>query len=262
MAGHTLLRGYPDRDASETTLDFVSDAVAGIYIAFATIAALHYRRRTGKGQFVDIGMVEGVASLLPQALMDYFVNKRVQKTLGNRDPYMAPQGAYPCRGKDRWIAISIYKEEQWIALCALMGNQELAKDPKFNSREKRLQHHDELDEIIERWTSQQELFELFHRLQNDGIPAGPIMNEADAYADPQLKNRGFFEKVTQADCGTHFYPGMLWNMSETQGFIRQPPCLLGEHNEYVYRQVLGVSDDEYAELEAEGHIGTEYAADV
>lgn len=261
MAGHALLRGYPD-DPSNTTLVFMSDAVAGIYIAFSTVAALHYRNRTGKGQFIDICQVEGVASVLPQAYMDFIMNKRSQGTLGNRDPYMAPQGAYRCRGNDRWIAVSICTEEQWQALCKLMENPDLASDSRFDSREKRLKNHDELDEKIEEWTSQQDCLELFPVLQKAGIPAGPLMSEADAFADPQLDHRGFFEKVTQEDCGTHLYPGMLWKMSETPGAIRLPPCRLGEHNEYVYKQVLGISNEEYAQLETEGHIGTDYADDM
>ena len=99
---------------------------------------------------------------------------------------------------------------------------------------------------------------LMGLLQDEGVPAGPVMNERDCYSDPHLKEREFFQELTQVDCGTHLYPGIQWKMTKTPNKIRRSPCLLGEHNEYVYKQVISVSDEEYAELERTGHIGMDF----
>ena len=115
-----------------------------------------------------------------------------------------------------------------------------------------------MDRHIADWTRGHRDYDLMHLLQKEGVAAGPSMDERDCYADPHVKERGFFEEVTQADCGTHLYPGMLWKLSKTPAKINRPPCRLGEHNEYIYKELLKVSDEEYAELEREGHIGMDY----
>jgi crotonobetainyl-CoA:carnitine CoA-transferase CaiB-like acyl-CoA transferase len=119
-----------------------------------------------------------------------------------------------------------------------------------------------LDKHIEEWTAQHDHFEVMHILQKEGVAAGPVEHPDDAYNDPQMKERGFFETVTHTECGTHRYPGLAYRMSKTPSGIRLPAVQLGEHNEYVYKQILGVSDEEYAELEREGHIGMDLVPDL
>ena len=109
-----------------------------------------------------------------------------------------------------------------------------------------------------KWTSRHDNYELFNTLQGHGVPAGPVMHAGDCYSDPHIKERDFFINISHVDAGTHLYPGFIFNMSKTPPRLHQPPCCLGEHNEYVYKQVIKVSDEEYAQLEREGHIGTEY----
>ena len=99
-------------------------------------------------------------------------------------------------------------------------------------------------------------------LQREGLAAGPVEHPDDAYTDPQMTDRGFFEELTHPECGTHRYPGMPWRMSNTPNRIRRPPPRLGEDNEYVYKQVIGVTDEEYADLEREGHIGMDFVPDL
>ena len=115
-----------------------------------------------------------------------------------------------------------------------------------------------MDKLIEIWTMDHEDYEVMYLLQKEGVAAGPVTDERQFFQDPHLEERGFFERVTHEDCGTHLYPGMPWKMSKSPLSIRRPPCRLGEHNEYVYKQLLGFSDQEYAELEKEGHIGMDY----
>lgn len=258
IAGHTLLRGYPDADPTWTTEVYHCDAAAGAVAAFAAVTALHYRRRTGKGQFIDVAQIESLVPQLGEAVMDYTMNGRSQSPVGNRSSSAAPCGVYPCRGDDRWIAIAVSSDKEWDGLCHAMGNPPWAREDRFSDSLSRWHNQNDLDTLIAHWTRNHEDYELMHLLQGEGVPAGPLMDERYCYSDPHIKSRCFFEEVTHAECGTHLYPGMLWKFSGTPGKIRRPPCRLGEHNEYVYKELLGVSDDEYRELEREGHIGMDY----
>ncbi|MBW2285628.1 MAG: CoA transferase [Deltaproteobacteria bacterium] len=261
-AGHTWLRRYPDMDPSSASVILFSDASGGAHGAFAALAALRYKKRTGKGQFVDLSQVETIMPYLAEPIMDYTMNKRVQDTLGNRHPYMAPHGCYRCKGEDRWVVIAVNSQEEWRALCEVMNRPDLEADDRFADVLSRQRHQDELDAVVEEWTSEHENVEVMHRLQEKGVAAGAVLDDRDAYNDPHLKARGFFQEVTHPDVGTHPYPGLMWKASKTPNAIRTPPVCLGEHNEYVYKEILGVSDEEYAQLEQEGHIGTEPAPDA
>jgi len=139
-----------------------------------------------------------------------------------------------------------------------MGNPSWAASDRFASGVDRWHNQDELDAFIADWTRECEDHDIMHLLQAEGVAAGPIMDERDCYSDPHLRGRKFFEPVNHAECGTHLYPGVSWKLSGTPCHIRKPPCRLGEDNEYVYKSVLGVSDQEYAELQCEGHIGMDY----
>jgi len=260
--GHTWLRRYRDTDPSSASMILFSDATSGAHAAFAVLSALRYRRRTGKGQFIDLGQTETLMPYLAEATLDYTMNGRVADTLGNRHPAMAPHGCFKCRGEDRWVTIAVATDAQWQALCRVMGMPELAADPRFADTLSRHKHQDELEPIIEAWTSEHDNFALMLTLQKEGITAGAVLDDRDAYNDPHLKERGFFQQVTHPDAGTHLYPGLLWKASRTPNAIRTPPVCLGEHNEYVYKELLGVSDAEYAELEKSGHIGNEPAPDA
>jgi crotonobetainyl-CoA:carnitine CoA-transferase CaiB-like acyl-CoA transferase len=261
-AGHTWLRRYPDMDPSSASVCFYSDATAGVHAAFAVLAALRYRNRTGKGQWIDLAQVETFMPYLAGPIMDYTMNRRVQDTLGNRHPHMAPHGCYRCRGEDRWVVIAVKSDEEWKTLCRVMEKPELAGDARFADSLNRLRNQDELDPLIEAWTINHDPGEVMVSLQQEGLAAGAVLDDRDAFNDPHLKERGFFQELTHADAGTHLYPGIMWKMSKTPNAIRMPPCGLGEHNEYVYKEILGVSDEEYSRLEETGHIGTEPAPGV
>ena len=260
-AGHSSLRGYADMDATGATSVAPSDAAAGSGAAFAVLAALHYRRRTGKGQLVEVPQLENFLPYLGQAIMDYTMNGRVQTTLGNRHPF-AVQGCYRCKGEDRWVNISIFNERQWGAFCRALDNPSWSQQGKYADAVLRYKYHDELDSHIQEWTRQHDPYEVMRILQNAGVPAGPVMDQRDAYEDPHLQERGVFEQSYQEDCGTHWYPRAPFNLSDTPPRIRRGPVRLGEDNEYVYKTLLQVSDDEYAELEREGHIGMDYEPEV
>ena len=143
-----------------------------------------------------------------------------------------------------------------------MGDPEWARDKKFADSLSREHNQDELDRHIEEWTMKNNHYDLMHLLQKEGVPAGPIIFEDEAYTDPHLKERGFFQELTHEECGTHVYPGLGFKISRVPNSIRRPPVRLGEHNEYVYRELLGVSDEEYRQLEEEGHIGMDFLPEV
>lgn len=226
------------------------------------VMALHCRNRTGKGQFFPIAQAETFMPQLGEAIMDFVMNRRVHERIGNRDIRGAIQGCYRSKGEDHWVNITISSEEEWQGFCRALGNPNWAKDPKFSDLLSRYRNHDELDRLIEGWTSQHDHYAIMHMLQKEGVPAAPVMDERDVLSDPHLRERSFFQEITQQECGTHPYPGLAWRMSKTPNRLRLPPVLLGEHNEYVYKQLLGVSDNEYAELQEEGHIGIDFAPEI
>ena len=261
VVGHTLLRGYSDMDPSAVTSVLMGDAASGTQGAFAVLSALHHRRRTGKGQLIELSQAENLIPFMGEAFMDYTMNGRNQSTLGNRHP-VAIQGCYPCLGKDRWVTITIAGDDDWRGLCQTMGDPEWSQESGFRDPIVRYERHDEIDEQISQWTRSLEPQQVMRLLQEKGVAAGPVMDQRDAYADPHLNERGAFEEAYQEDTGTHLYPGAPYKMSETPSKIRRGPVRLGEDNKYVYQELLGYSAEEYAVLEEEGHIGMDYHPDV
>ncbi|MBI3743460.1 MAG: CoA transferase [Chloroflexi bacterium] len=277
LSGFSLLMAYPGGDPADTPLTNHSDAAGGAGIAFAVLAAIHYRSRTGKGQWVDMSQSENLIGQIPDAVMDYTMNGRVRASLGNRHPSMAPHGVYPCIDPnvlpgsdgskrngpaDKWVAIAVANDEQWVALREAMGNPTWAQDSKFDSSLGRWSNQDELDAEIAKWTKRHLAREIMNLLQSKGIAAGELTQEGEFSADPQLWSRNFFRMVHHAEAGSHLYPGPMWYFSQAPVEFRLPPVRMGEHNEYVYKELLGVEDAQYRKLEAEGHIGMDFAPHV
>ena len=261
VVGHTMLRGYEDTDPSYNTTVLMSDAAAGAQGAFAVLAALHHRKRTGEGQLVELGQAENVFPFLGEYYLDYQMNGRTHGPMGNRHP-RALQNCYPCAGENRWVVITVYDDHQWSALCEAIDARDLAADVDLSRSASRLTRQHEIDSRISEWTRGRDPAEVMHELQKRGIPTGAVMNQADVFADPHIQNRGFFHEAWQEDCGTHLYPGPLYKLSETPLGIRRGPVMFGQDNEYVYRELLGYTAEEYAAFEAAGHVGTDYAEGV
>jgi crotonobetainyl-CoA:carnitine CoA-transferase CaiB-like acyl-CoA transferase len=158
--------------------------------------------------------------------------------------------------------LTLPDDAAWRAFRRAAGNPPGADDPRFATVTSRLEHHDALDELIAGWTRSLPREEAVARLRAEGVMAGPVLDDADAMADPHLAARGFFWEIDHADTGRHRYPGMPYRFANARPGVRQPPILLGEHNEQIYKELLGVSDAEYERLVAEGHIGMEYAPHI
>ncbi|HWO93443.1 MAG TPA: CoA transferase [Dehalococcoidia bacterium] len=259
MTGHHYLRSYRHLDPSMVSDAFTVDAATGVMGAVAVMMALRHRARTGRGQLIEMAQAENFLPYLGEIILDYTMNGRVWEPQANRHPNHAPHNVYPCAGDDRWIAIDCATDEEWAALCRVAGNPSWAHDERFKTSLGRLKHQDELDEAIGEWTRDKNDFELFHQLQAAGVTSGPVQNEADAFACPQLNERGFFEELTHPECGTHRYPGLMHKMSKTPNKLKRHPVMLGEDNEYVYKKLLGFSDEEYRKLEEQGQIGLDPA---
>lgn len=229
-----------------------ADPLGGVIGAFGTLVALHHRTRTGEGQHIDYSQQEGVMQMVGPAFMDYFMNGRVAAPMGNRHPVSAgaPHGVFPCTGDDRWISIAVLTDDEWSALIEAMGAPEWATGPQFASASARVANIDALHERVAAWTSGQDAAALADTLQRRGIAAAPVLNIPDLLSDPHYRARGTFIEVQHPlGFGETIYGGYV-KMSRTEPNIRTGP-MIGQDNERVFRDLLGMDAVEYERLVAE-----------
>lgn len=254
LSGFPQLTGYPDgppmlMGASQ------ADAIGGYQGAFAVLTALEYRRKTGKGQYVDLSQLEAMTCLMAEPILDYGMNGRIWPRQGNRHPAMAPHGCYRCKGEEKWVTIAVADDDAWGRFCAITGNEPWRHDTRFADALSRWHNQDELDALIGSWTAEHDPYEIMHLLQGAGIAAGPVLLPAEIYAEPHLQAREFFVTMDREEVGTHSYPGVYAKFSKTPGRLRWPSPTLGEHNEYVLGKLLGMPEEEIAALAADHIIG-------
>ncbi|MDD5038438.1 MAG: CoA transferase [Dehalococcoidales bacterium] len=245
--GLVSITGYRDSWPDHSASGGWTDIATGQYGAFAILIALRHRLKTGEGQSIDLSMMESVASRIPAAIMDYIMNSRVRKNDGNRDENMAPHNCYPCRGEDKWVAIAVSTREEWLALCQAMGNPEWCRDEKFADELSRWQNQDELDRLIGEWTRNYSHYEVMEILQKAGVMAGASLDVEEAAKDPHLRERGFFIEIDQPEMGK-IWPALPWKQTDTLSGNYQPAPLLGQHNDYVFGELLGMPKDEIARM--------------
>jgi crotonobetainyl-CoA:carnitine CoA-transferase CaiB-like acyl-CoA transferase len=225
------------------------------------LCAIYYKKRTGKGQYLDCSQVEPGIYMTGSAVLDSLVNGRASQRTGNRSPYKpaAPHGAYRCVGDDRWIAIAVTNDDEWRALVREMGTPSWTQQEKFAALSARFLNQDELDRYIGEWTKDKEPFALQERLQNAGVPAGVCQTAQDRVErDPQLKHLRWLIPLTHSEIGEwpikdvpfHFTNGVVNQGGPTE---RAAPCY-GEDNDYVYDELLKLTKQERVELEKEGVI--------
>jgi len=255
LGGFLQVQGYPE--GPEVGSIFM-DGASGPAGASAFLMALRRRRRTGRGCVCEMAQVENMICHIGDLTLDAAMNHRPPRRWGNRSPDFAPQGCYRCAGPDNWVVLSVRSDAEWNRLLALLGRPVPLARPALASAAGRRQAHDEIDATISEWTSSRLPMEVSEALQAVGIPAGPVLDEAAALSDPQLHERGFFQILEHPSCGTHFHPGANFTMSRTPPVIWRAAPTLGQDNEYVYKEIIGVTDVEYQQLVAEAHAGTEY----
>jgi crotonobetainyl-CoA:carnitine CoA-transferase CaiB-like acyl-CoA transferase len=264
VGGSTLLRGYRET-APLTNVGIVpGDFMGGMHAAVALLAALRHRRRTGEGQLIELAQCESSAMQFFQAHMDAAWNGREATTIGNRSiEGFVPNGVYPCAGEGDWIAISCRDDAEWAALARFMGNPAWASRPDFETAAGRALHEDEIDDRLSEFTATRDQIDLFHGLQAAGVTAGPVLNAKQAAEDAHLRATDAWITLP----ATEDYPEVEWSVppyhfSKSDVATRTAPCLFGEHNDYVYREVLGLSAEEYERLRALGHAKDTYNAEI
>ncbi|MBI4312459.1 MAG: CoA transferase [Chloroflexi bacterium] len=256
LAGIAYGNGYEGDSPWRTSLNY-ADPVAGLTAAGAILAALIHRRRTGRGQFIDLSQREALACLVGETILDYVMNGRVPRRMGNHHQRVAPHNTYPSTGEDSWITIAVTSDKEFAALCSAMGRPELARDPRFGDMAARKRNEAVLDELIRDWTRRHDATALMRQLQRLDVPAAPVLHGGQLLSDPHLSERSFFETVTHPEAGTHPYPGSPFKLSRSPARLNRPAPRFGEHTRYVLGEVLGLGQDNVEALIAEGVCGPE-----
>lgn len=253
LAGFTHFTGEPGGPPLILYGPYI-DFVAVAFGFVAAVAALDHLRRTGQGCYVDLSQHESGLQFLAIAILGARVNGTVEGRQGNRAPAAAPHGAFPCRGEDRWCTLSVWSDREWERLVEIMGSLAWAKDVRFSTLVGRKAHEAELERRLSEWTRQFTAEELMAKLQGAGIRAGMVNGMPELFTDPQLQHRGLWWSLTHAEIGEYHAKAPPFILSRTPARPGRPAPCLGEHNEMVLREILGLSDEEIRELEAQGVI--------
>ena len=246
LVGLSHLSGWPDRmpAGAYAFTDFFVPPMA----TAAIVAALDYRRRTGKGQYIEMSQFEASTHCLGTAVLDYTANGVIQKRKGNRHEYAAPHAAYRCKGEDRWCTIAVFTDKEWQALCKIIGDSRLSQDPRLSTFTDRKQNEETLNRLIEEWTINYTPKQVMTTLQTAGVPAGVVYDISELYDDPQLNHRKHFRWLRHPIMGKYSADASPFRLSKTPGGPSRPGNLLGEHNELVYKDILGMSEEEYIRM--------------
>lgn len=247
LAGIESLTGYLGEEPCGLQIAY-SDPTAGMIGTFAVLAALEHRERTGQGQYIDLSQWEATTSLIPFSLLDYLMNGRVAGPQGNREPAMAPHGCYPTQGENRYVTIAIRDDTEWTAFCAALGYPSWTADPRFADGYRRKLNEDALDEKITEWTRQRTNQDVTELLQGAGVAAFPSSANDEFFNDPHWQARGTWAKIDHPVRAGVTIAGVPWHLSDTPGSIREPAPLLGEDNETVLSELLGLTRSEIQDL--------------
>jgi len=228
------------------------DYVAAEHAAFAVLAALLYRERTGRGLHIDLGQLETAAALLGTAYLDYLVNGHTVRPGENRAEAKAPSGCYRCRGDDAWCVVDVTSDDEWRRLVEALGRPAWAADPRYATAAGRQADAATLDAHLAAWTASFDPSEVERRLQAAGVPAAAVRGPLDPLDDPHLRARRFYATIDQPVLGRGDYAEPPLHLSDTPIGIRRPAPLLGQDNAYVFGELLGLSSAEIAQLTEEG----------
>lgn len=254
LSGLATLSGLPGRECAITQFAY-PDPLSALHGLFAVLCALDYRRRTGRGQYINLSQYETAVAAIGDLLAERLANDREPPRRGNRSPRAAPHGCYRCLGEDRWCAIAVTSEEEWGRFCTAIGRPDLCSDHRFATLGARLANVAELDREVERWTSTRAEYEVMDLLQRAGVAAGVVQNIDDQlHRDPQLAARGFFEQIEHAKLGTVVANGIPLGLTGTPGRTGLAGSAIGQDNDYVFGHLLGMSGQDIQACAAAGAI--------
>jgi benzylsuccinate CoA-transferase BbsF subunit len=250
LGGIVARTGYRGDDTPMKTGINYGDPIAGMHTAGYIMTALMHRRKTGRGQYVDLSQREAAINWTAESVLAYQMTGQDPTWIGNRDDYMAPSGAYRCSGEDSWVALAIGSDTEWRGLCAALGDESLRT--KCATYESRVQHHDMIDAAISAWTITRSADDAMAILQTHGVAAGVCADNRRVVEDPHLRARGFWPEVQHSSVGPHILAGEAWNYSRTPAAIYAAAPTLGEHTDYVLSEILGKTPEEIARLREAG----------
>ena len=255
LGGLVSIQGYEDRGPHKSGISY-GDPMSGIAAAGAVISALFHKRATGEGAYIELAQREALTTLLGEKMLEYSMSGTAPGPLGNRHPSMAPHNVYRTNGaEDEWVAISCRNDADFEALCGVIGRHDLLGDPRFLDVVSRYRNQADLDAIVAGWTQDLTARRVAADLAAAGVPASPVNSTAMLYDDPHLRARGMFEMVAHANAGAWEMDGLPYHYSLTPAHVRLPPPAFAQHNDYVLRDLLGLSEAEIEQLAADGVIG-------
>ena len=243
--------GYPDRPPVPPST-YYTDQLSPMYATLSIMAALDYKRRTGKGQYIDHSQIEAGLNYMTPLVLDYQANNREFELKGNKCNYAAPHGIYRCKGDDRWVAIAVMSDTEWKNFFKAIGSPAWAKDKKYTNSAGRVQNSDELDGLVEAWTVNHTPEEVQELLQSVGVGAGVVSNAKDLDEDPQMSHYNFYREMEHPYMGKlrYYHPAPI-KLSAVETAV-QRPVLLGEHTDFVCKEILGMSQEEIDGLRQQG----------
>jgi crotonobetainyl-CoA:carnitine CoA-transferase CaiB-like acyl-CoA transferase len=246
FGGLSHLTGY--KDGAPNPMSGVQDLRAGTQAAFAIMAALIHRQKTGEGQYIDVSSSECLTTLVGNEMMEFTMNGRSPSRCGNEDSVMAPHNVYRCKGEDKWISIAVGSDEEWRSLSKAMGRPELAQKAEYADTYSRHRNREELDQIMSAWTIQYTHMELMEMLQAVAVAAMPSFSASEILEDPHTKAREMVTTVDHVLLKEQYVINPPWKLSETPATIREPGPCLGEDNEEVFTTLLGLSAQRVQQL--------------
>jgi len=256
MSGLTHNTGSPDEPPLASGYAY-GDWVTGANAAAALLTALYYRQWSGKGQYIDVAGREAVCCHVGEIIMDYTLNGRDRTRMGNRHPSVAPHGCYRCKGEDSWLNIAVENDEQWRSFCQAIGDPAWTKEDRFADAPSRWRNQEELDMLVEGWTSRYDHHVAMEILQEAGVPSGTVLNMKEVNLDPHLTDRGFFQVIDHGEgIGKRPIASQIpAKFSGLESFVPGRAPRFGQDNEYVFCTLLKMSPKELKKLEEEKVIG-------
>jgi crotonobetainyl-CoA:carnitine CoA-transferase CaiB-like acyl-CoA transferase len=260
LGGISYDTGYLDDPEPIWFHPTLPDPLSALSGVVAVMSALEERRRTGKGQWIDLSQYE-VSSLagMPQ-LLEHAATGKLRGRIADRHRWLAPQGVYSCAGSDEWVAIAIASDEQWRRLCELIGRKDLADYPSLQTHPGRWQQQERIDQAVSEWTRGRTKHEAMQALQAAGVPAGAVLNSKEIHDDPHIRSLEYFRAAEARETGLRVYPGPWQHMGSTPGLIQRGVADFGESNMDVLRDILCYSEDQIGRLAAADVLSTEFSA--